>query len=237
MAHDFFASRLVSVPVRLCRNLLVRVGLLRRKYEQQFTDIYEQRYWGRQGSVSGSGSSLRSTRVVRGELPQLFQRRNVRTMLDIPCGDFHWMREVSMEGLSYVGADVVAELVRENTRLYSRHGVRFAHLDVINDHLPAVDLVMCRDCLVHLPLADAIKALRNIARSGSSMLLATTFPARGVNTEIAAGKWRPLDLQAPPFNFPEPEELINEEFMDSEGVYADKSLGLWGCEDIRRAIG
>lgn len=237
LGRDIFASRCVSIPVRFVRNLLVRLGLLHRKYEQEFSDIYVKRYWGKQGSASGSGSSLPSTRVVRAELPRLFQRRDIRSMLDIPCGDFHWMREVPLEGVSYLGADVVAELVRENTRLHSRPGVSFAHLDVINDRLPAVDLVMCRDCLVHLPLADAIKALRNIARSGSRWLLVTTFPSRVANTEIAAGKWRPLDLQIGPFHLPEPDELINEECADADGAYADKSLGLWSCEAIRRAVG
>jgi hypothetical protein len=227
----------VSKSVRLLRNALVGCGLLRRKYEDQFTGIYEKRYWGAAGSASGGGSSLESTRIVREVLPRLFREKAISSLLDIPCGDFYWMDSVPLGGISYIGGDIVAPLIVENERRHARPGVRFIHLDVINDPLPRADLVICRDCLVHLPLADVVKALRNIARSGSKLLLTTSFPSRVENKEIAAGKWRPLNLQIAPFHLPKPDELINEECHDAEGAYADKSLGLWTCEAIRRAVG
>jgi len=227
----------VSQTVRLLRNALVGCGLLRRKYEDEFTGIYEKRYWGAAGSASGGGSSLESTRVVREVLPRMFRERTISSLLDIPCGDFHWMASVALDGIDYTGGDIVAALIAENKKRDGRDGVRFMHLDAINDPLPRADLVLCRDCLVHLPLADVTKALRNIARSGSKRLLTTTFPSRTENKEIAAGKWRPLNLQAGPFHLPEPDELINEQCGDADGAYADKSLGLWRCEVVRHAVG
>ena len=227
----------ISQSVRLLRNALVGFGLLRRKYEDQFTGIYEKRYWGAAGSVSGGGSSLESTRIVRETLPRLFREKAISSLLDIPCGDFYWMQSLDLHGINYTGGDIVAPLIEENKKRHNRTGVRFMHLDVINDALPCADLVLCRDCLVHLPLADVTKALRNIARSGATWLLTTTFPGRTENKEIAAGKWRPLNLQIAPFQLPEPDELINEECTDADGAYADKSLGLWRCETIRKTLG
>lgn len=237
MKSDFLSHPRVSGAIRKLRNALVSSGLIRRKYENEFTKIFATRYWGSKESVSGGGSDEDATRFIRDALPRIFAEKGVKTFLDVPCGDFHWMRSVDLSGIDYTGGDIVAPLVEQNKKKHQRAGIRFFHLDVIHDRLPAADLVLCRDCLVHLPLADATKALRNIARSGSKWLLTTTFPSRTENKEIAAGKWRPLNLQIAPFHLPQPEELINEECGDADGAYADKSLGLWSCEVICRAVG
>lgn len=237
MTPDFTARPLANKVIRFVRNNLVALGLTKRKYEDEFTEIFATRYWGSRESVSGGGSDLQTTRVVRAVFPGLFGKLGIRSLLDVPCGDFCWMRTVPLDGISYTGGDIVLPLVEQNQVRYGNENVRFIHLDVINDRLPAADMVLCRDCLVHLPLADAIKALRNIARSGSKWLLTTTFPSRTGNGEIAPGKWRPLNLQAAPFCLPDPNELHNEEFSDDNGAYADKSLGLWRCDAIRKAVG
>jgi hypothetical protein len=46
------------------------------------------------------------------------------------------------------------------------------------------------------------------------------------------GKWRPLNMQLPPFNFPNPICIINEKCTEGEGEFKDKSLGLWRLKDI-----
>lgn len=106
-------------------------------------------------------------------------------------------------------------------------------LDLTRDRLPTVDLVLCRDCLVHLSFAQAQQALANIAASGARYLLTTTFTGRSENADIPTGKWRALNLQRPPFNLPQPLELINERCTEKDGRYADKSLGLWPVADLR----
>lgn len=99
-----------------------------------------------------------------------------------------------------------------------------------------MDLILCRDCLVHFSDEDVFRALRNLARSGSRYLLTTTFPERPVNPPIRTGKWRPLILQAVPFALPPPERLINEQCTEGAGAFADKSLGLWRLETIAAAL-
>jgi hypothetical protein len=41
-----------------------------------------------------------------------------------------------------------------------------------------------------------------------------------------------LNLQLPPFNFPAPLRLIEENCTEDGGKYADKSLGLWRLSDL-----
>ena len=65
-------------------------------------------------------------------------------------------------------------------------------------------MILCRDCLVHLPFRHVRRAVRNFKRSGARWLLTTTFCNRQTNDDAAPGAWRPLNLCRDPFRFPEP---------------------------------
>jgi hypothetical protein len=100
--------------------------------------------------------------------------------------------------------------------------------------LPAADLIVCRDGLVHLSFADARAAIENFRRSGSRYLLATTFVQRSENRDVPTGGWRVLNMQAPPFSFPAPLTTIDERCVHSDGIYRDKRLGLWELAALGR---
>jgi SAM-dependent methyltransferase len=201
-------------------------------HERVFAEIHRHNAWGSDESRSGTGSTLAQTRAVRAALPALLRRLGATSMLDLPCGDFNWMAHVPLDGVRYVGADVVPELVARNAARFAAPGRSFAALDLCASDLPAVDVVFCRDCLVHLSY-DAIRAaIRNLKRSGSRYLLTTTFTGPRENRDIATGDWRPLALTAAPFHFPPPLALLDEECTEDGGIWPDKSLGLWALGDI-----
>jgi hypothetical protein len=199
-----------------------------------FSLIYATNKWHGKDSISGSGSDAEQTEVIVAELPNLLAELGVRTMLDIPCGDFHWMQRVRLGTVAYTGADIVAELIEKNRREYDSESIHFQKLNLIRDPLPKVDLILCRDCLVHLSFKDAWSALRNICDSGSTYLLATTFTRRTHNDDIVTGQWRRLNLEVAPFMLPPPLETLNEGCTEGAGENDDKSLGLWRIADIRK---
>ena len=207
---------------------LVRQRVLQHSMQQIFAGIYHRNSWGSQESVSGAGSDLVQTRVVSQALASLTTELQITTLLDAACGDFNWMQHLPMDLAEYIGVDIVPELIEANTRKYGNRTTRFTVLDICTAGLPTVDLVVCRDCLVHLPLHDALAALVNFVSSGSSYLLATTYPGLVKRNRplLITGNWRPLDLQLPPFSLPEPLRLINEECTEV-GDFREKSLGLW----------
>lgn len=193
--------------------------------ESTFERIFANKEWGDSESVSGPGSSLYSTRIVREELPNLFDKLGIKSLLDIPCGDFNWMSRVELpNGFSYIGADIVPALIKQNRERFA--GVDFRELNLITDDLPQCDAVLTRDCLVHLPYSEIEKALANIRRSGATWLIATHFPGR-INHDIPVGHWRPLDMTAEPISLPTPDFVINEGCEEGGGQFADKSLGVW----------
>jgi hypothetical protein len=204
--------------------------------EGVFTDIYRGNKFGGHESVSGPGSDLYQTRVIIEELPGLCRELQVSSILDIPCGDFHWMDRVDLNGVSYVGADIVKELVQENRSRIRGREIHFLQLNLVSDRLPQVGLILCRDCLVHLSFRDIRKALHNICRSKATYLLTTTFASRRTNRDIPTGEWRPLNLQMPPLCLPEPLRAIREGCTEDDGAYSDKSLGLWRIDQIERSL-
>jgi hypothetical protein len=184
-------------------------------------------HWAGPESPSGPGASLEQTTVIRRALPELLRRLGVQTLLDLPCGDSSWMSTVDLGTTRYIGGDLLPELIAENSRRHARPGREFRVLDLRSSPLPAVDLVLCRDGLVHLAFADIASAVENLRASGSTWLLTTTFPDQATNEDIRSGDWRPLNLERAPFSWPAPVEVINEECTEGGGVFRDKSLALW----------
>ncbi|OKL57270.1 hypothetical protein UA08_07586 [Talaromyces atroroseus] len=203
-----------------------------------FTQIYQDNSWGDSESRSGHGSNMTQTAHIRAALPSLFTELGIQSILDIPCGDFHWMQHVTSQSganMQYIGGDIVEELIASNQKAFGGGHIDFRVLNVVSSDLPRVDLVFVRDCFVHLPLAEVFKALDNIKRSGAKYLLTTTFPGHPVNNdEFLLGMWRTLNLERPPFGFPSPLKVINERCTEAflGDSFTDKSLALWPLEDL-----
>ena len=198
---------------------------LARPRAQIFKMAYATRAWGSAESGSGIGSELAATENVSAYLPELFQRLQVSKFLDAPCGDWNWMRRVDLSGVDYVGADVVSDIVAKNNQQYARSGVQFIHADLTKDYLPPVDMIMCRDCWVHLSFQDIAAILKNFRRTGATWLLVSNTPSRDRNQNKPTGiDWRHLNLHLPPFSFPPKIESRKDHYPD---VPFEIALGEW----------
>ena len=202
--------------------------------QERFERIYSTNLWSDPDSRSGVGSTLDSTAVLRAELPKALRELDARVLLDVPCGDFTWMKRVDLSGIVYIGGDIVPSIIEENQRLHTTESRSFIHLDLTRDELPDSDVLLCRDCLVHLSYANIRAVFANIARSNIRYVLMTSFPGRGGNYDVSDGDWRTLDFQAPPFSLPEPRLTIVEQCQEEDGSYSDKSLVAWRVEDLPR---
>lgn len=200
---------------------------------ERFERIYSTNLWSDPETRSGVGSTLDSTRVVRAELPEALGKLGARIMLDVPCGDFSWMQHVDLGGVGYIGGDIVPSIVERNQQLYANESRRFIQIDLTRDDLPAADVLLCRDCLVHLSYANIRAIFANVARSKIRYVLMTSFPGRKDNYDVPDGDWRALDFQAPPFSLPEPVVTIVEQCEEEGGSYRDKSLLAWPAENLR----
>ena len=209
-----------------------------RSLAETFAYIYDTNLWGAD-SRSGIGSNPDATYRLRIALPALLRTLNARVLLDVPCGDFGWLSKADLDLDEYIGADIVPAIVERNRTHYAGdgRGRRFVQRDITADPLPAADVVLCRDCLVHLSNADIFLAFENVKRSGGRYLLTTTFVELEANTDIASGDWRPLNLQKPPFDLPAPLAVVLEGCTEEGGAYADKALALWEVAGLPQRTG
>lgn len=193
-----------------------------------FSDIACHNSWDGTESISGPGSTMAATAFLRAALPTLLEKYRIASILDIPCGDAYWISKTIPNEVSYIGADIVAEIVERNCSGKSGFG-HFQTLDLVSGDLPRVDLVFVRDCFIHLPNRMVLEALKNVNRSGAQLLMTTTYPGQANNKDIEIGGFRPVDLQAAPFCLPEPLEII----LENEGKSSGKSMALWRTNELR----
>lgn len=192
-----------------------------------FTRIYEENYWADDESASGWGSSTSQTAALVEAFPAMVAEVGAATLLDVPCGDFAWMSRVDRSGFSYVGGDIVPAIVDKNQQVHGDDRTRFMSLDLTVDELPRVDVILVRDCLVHLSHAQVWAAIKRIRASDSRYLLTTTYPDHHGNPNVSTGRWRALNLCEPPFSFPEPRYAFLEGCTEHGGTRADKTLAMW----------
>lgn len=203
--------------------------------EQRFAYIFQTNLWGSDDSKSGPGSVPEQTLALAESLPRLLAEIQAESMLDIPCGDFGWMSSIDLGVNRYLGADIVEALVVRNQAAYGRDGEAsraFLRLDLTRDDLPEVELVFCRDCLVHLSNENIFRAFANLKRSGSRYLLTTSFTEHEQNQDIQDGDWRLLNFERAPFSLPKPLLVINEQCTEQDGAFADKVMALWRISDL-----
>jgi SAM-dependent methyltransferase len=195
--------------------------------KRKFSGVYREGGFGGGGPRSGVGSSSEQTEGLRQFLEDLLCRLEVRLFVDAACGDFTWMQAVHFRGTKYMGIDVVPEIVADTAQKYTTPGRTFVLGDLRTIAVPRADLVLCRDCLVHLSFSDGARVLSNLCRSRSKWLLATTFPSLRENRDIVTGTWRPINLAVAPYAMGAPIELFSENPQSGTVEERDKCLGLW----------
>jgi SAM-dependent methyltransferase len=202
-------------------------------HEKIFEEKYSRNLWKSKETVSGPGSTEKSTENLISSLRLLLAELNVKSILDAGCGDFSWMKNIISDEIDYTGIDVVDELIKINLQKYQAPNIRFIKKDIASERLPGADLIICRDVLVHYSINDIKQTLRNFVKSGSQYVLTTSFEECRNNEEIFTGGWRSLNLEIEPFNLPAPQRRIYE-MMDKEGKYfPDKHLALWKLQEIK----
>ena len=189
-----------------------------------FEEIYRKNGWNGRESRSGPGSGTESTAKLAAFLPEFCQDAELESVLDVGCGDGFWMPNLP----GYVGVDVSPYAIGAAE---SRHpGRDYRVLDAVREELPrGFDLVIVRDVIQHLPLADG-KALVENARASGRLLLCSTY-INGRNRDIAPGECYTPDMQADPFNLGPWLEIEPDGWGWADRTWeqdATKRLALWG---------
>jgi len=198
-----------------------------------FTYIYQANKWNSLESSSGNESSLKKTVAIRTLISRLLKELPVDVVLDAGCGEMHWMSHVDLGDSTYIGVDIVPEIIRLNTQQYGSTKKRFYALDIVNDALPAADIILCRDVMTQFPIYDILKTLCNFRRTGATFLVTTSFLSDvKIDNNVHVGDWHPVNFQQPPFDFPKPYRVMMEVYTDENDLSAKKALMVWNLNDL-----
>jgi SAM-dependent methyltransferase len=161
-----------------------------------FSPFYERGEWA-EGRMWGS--TLEFTKRYRAFLEQFLVEHDIRSVLDVGCGDWTFSRAIDWKGARYRGIDVVPQLIEQNRARFP--GAEFFVGDgrLLEEHA-GFDLLVMKDVLQHWS-NDSIRSFLSQPALGSfrHVLLTNCDEERSPNRDISDGDWRPLNLLAPPF--------------------------------------
>lgn len=166
-------------------------------------------------TVNGPGSTLHCTTSLRTELPALLARHHITSVLDAPCGDRNWSQHIDFT--DYTGWDIDDVQIAADKQRWPQHTFTVCNLLTVRK-IPAVDLIICRDFLIHLPNDRITAVLNKFIASDATYLLASNHPDEHNTTDLPAegqdgyaAYWqRPTNLQAEPFTLTHKIDAITE---------------------------
>jgi len=180
-------------------------------------------------SSSGAGSDLgKATEISLKIITDTIQKYDIKSMVDIPCGDLNWMMDSYLtDSLPfYLGMDIVKDVIDVNQKRFAHHNNKhFQFWDAAECEIPKFinhddmstneketaevakpfDLIHVRDVVQHLPLDKGVGLFCNVFKSGAKYLITTTYPSVTINENIDSGAWYKNNLKLSPFSFPDGE--------------------------------
>jgi len=178
-----------------------------------FEKIYRDADWGTNTSGignSGTGSTLAATALYREYVQTFMKQHDIKSVVDAGCGDWEFSQKLDWDGIDYKGYDIVPILIEQNTKRFAKSNVQFFVGNMIEDDLPAADLLISKHVLQHLPNADVKKFLDKQLKKYKHVLLTNGVNVEflsGLNKDIKPGDYRELDITRPPFEVRAAKEL------------------------------
>jgi len=212
-----------------------------RSPQEVFSEIYRKGTWGAgetQPFYSGTGSSTDS--IVEPYVAAMTQYLSSlpdgsRRVVDLGCGDFRIGRQLLPYCGSYVGVDVVPDLIEHLRSQVSDPRARFVHTDIIDGPLPAGDICLIRQVFQHLSNAQISKVLAKLGQY-STLFVTEHYPSDEVvqapnKDKVHGGGIRLFEdsavyLDKAPFNFfPDKMQLFLERPDHTfDGLYKPGSI-------------
>lgn len=127
-----------------------------------FDNIYRFGIWNDNLSsipLSGPGSSLVNTEETRQFIDTIVTTYEIKSVVDLGCGDVNWVSQTKAFSLDYTGIDISSFIIEKDREKYPEKS--FLIKDITKDEIPEADLFICRDVLFHLSIKDILLLFEN----------------------------------------------------------------------------
>ncbi len=201
--------------------------------KEVFEKIYNQSAWGKEESSSTSyysGSGSHDDGVVSAyvsAVSEFLLTLGEPAVVDLGCGDFHVGSQLRVLCGDYIACDVVPGLIDFNRQKYRDAGVEFRVIDIIDEELPAGDVVFIRQVLQHLSNFQIQKVIQNVCGKYKYIVLTEHLPQfsdfvpnadKPAGPDIRTGIGSGVVITADPFNFKPRHERMLCEVSEGGGV-------------------
>lgn len=160
-----------------------------------FTKVYEQDLWG----LAKLEREPDKEHLAAGLVNDIVRERGIRSIVEFGCGFWSYQTALDLTGVTYVGYDVAPSVINLDRDRYTAANVAFELFEDGSTLKPA-DLLLSKDVLQHLPLADVHYYLALFSKRYPLILLINDIaPEENLNGDIAYGDHRALRLDLPPF--------------------------------------
>jgi hypothetical protein len=198
-----------------------------------FEKIYEEKRWGHSNTNDrkySSGDGTRDREIVEEYVDAVtfFLSKNpeIKSGLDLGCGDFSVGVEFCDLFQDYCAMDVAKNVIRENKDFYKSKNVKFSTLDLSSGKIPRADVIFVRQVLQHLSNTEIKKFVKNIEGKFQHLIVTESLskslffrPNKDINTGpgIRIHKKSGVMLEKEPFNLKFAKlEVIMEEAKGGE---------------------
>ena len=140
---------------------------------------------------------------------------DVRTIVELGCGDWSTTNKISLGEREYVGIDIVKAVIDQNENRFGSDRIKFLHSDFV-DQAPPGRSIACKGCPATSFNASVVKFIQSSLKSYRyaiftndirkteyrSIVFGIRFPRRFdvCNRDIRDGESRSISVRNPPFN-------------------------------------
>ncbi|WP_298282977.1 glycosyltransferase [Acidocella sp.] len=165
-----------------------------------FVDQFEQNGGG---YGFGKGSYPANTTGYRSYVEKFIFENDVNSIVEIGCGNYAIFEKIYCHDATYVGLDIIPELIEQNKRNFQRPGVSFQLMPEQAEGLPHADLLVIKSVLQHLDNQTIIAFRDQIIPKYRFCLITNSLNTQGhsTNMDIQSGDFRPLNLVEAPYLF------------------------------------
>jgi hypothetical protein len=179
-------------------------------------DAYDNQYNPRGGSwnqdtclvngiietYSGPGSLLKNTENIINQLPIFLKKYNITSIIDIPCGDFNYMKRINLDNIKYNGYDISKKAI-DICSSHKSNNINFSVFDATSEQLQYSDLIICKDLFLHLSFEHIHTILKNIIHSKCKYFAVSRYDNGNVTNidQISGLGARAIEITNEPFNF------------------------------------
>lgn len=202
----------------------------KKDFVKVFTDIYITNEWG-QGS--GLGSNPENAKPYMVLLQEMLFDPEYTTIVDVGCGDWQLMRNITVpEDKIYTGYDVVEQVIEANVRAYTRDNIHFEHTTSLQDLKEkniSGDLLIIKDVMQHWPIAEIQYFIKNILPRFKYALITNQYDPEHYthNKDKQMGPVHSVGLLEPPFKLKHAKQLLQYYGPDHKQVlfFENPNLG------------